>query len=68
MDYVNPEELMQSAVTVAEKKAGLSVGDMLIRGSLAGVFLSFATSLALVVTAQGLPPIAGAVLFPVGFV
>jgi len=35
---------------------------------LSGVFLGFATSLAVVVTAQGLPPIVGAILFPVGFV
>ena len=68
MDYVNPKALMQDALTVAEKKAGLSVPDMLIRGALAGVFLGFATSLAVTVTAQGLPPIVGAVLFPAGFV
>lgn len=68
MDYVNPKELVQDALSVAEKKASLSVGDMLVRGSLSGVFLGFATSLAIVVTAQGLPPIVGAILFPVGFV
>lgn len=68
MDYVNPKDLMQDALTIAEKKASLSVGDMLLRGSLSGVFLGFATSLAVVVTAQGLPPIVGAILFPVGFV
>jgi len=68
MDYVNPKELVHDALMVAEKKASLSVGDMLLRGALWGVFLGFATSLALVVTAQGLPPIVGAILFPVGFV
>jgi len=68
MDYVNPKELVQEALIVAAKKASLSVGDMMIRGVLSGVFLGFATSLAVVVTAQGLPPIVGAVLFPVGFV
>ena len=68
MDYVNPRELIQDAIAVAEKKASLSVTDMLIRGTLSGVFLGFATSLAVVVTAQGLPPIAGAILFPAGFV
>jgi formate/nitrite transporter len=41
---------------------------MLIRGVLSGVFLGFATSLAVVVTSQGIPPIVGAILFPVGFV
>jgi formate/nitrite transporter len=68
MDYVNPKELMQEAANVAGKKASLSIGDMLIRGTLSGVFLGFATSLAVVVTAQGLQPIVGAILFPVGFV
>ena len=68
MDYVNPKDLVQDALIVAEKKASLSVGDMLVRGSLSGVFLGFATSLAVVVTAQGLPPIVGAILFPAGFV
>ena len=68
MDYVTPKELVQEALVVAEKKASLSVGDMLIRGALSGVFLGFATSLAVVVTAQGLPAIVGAILFPVGFV
>jgi formate/nitrite transporter len=68
MDYVNPKELVQEALVVAARKASLSVSDMLIRGVLSGVFLGFATSLAVVVTAQGLPPIVGAILFPVGFV
>lgn len=68
MDYVTPKELVQEALVVAEKKASLSVGDMLIRSILSGVFLGFATSLAVVVTAQGLPAIVGAILFPVGFV
>jgi formate/nitrite transporter FocA (FNT family) len=53
---------------VAETKSSLSVGDMLLRGALSGVFLGFATSLAVVATAQGLPAIVGAILFPVGFV
>jgi formate/nitrite transporter len=68
MDYVNPKELVQEAVLLGGKKALLRTSDMLIRGALAGVFLGFATSLAIVVTAQGALPIVGAILFPVGFV
>ncbi|MHB8501828.1 MAG: formate/nitrite transporter family protein [Candidatus Acidiferrales bacterium] len=68
MDYVNPGELMQDVVALAKKKSDLSVGNMLIRGTLAGVFLAFATSLAIIVNSQGIPPIVGAILFPVGFV
>ena len=68
MDYVNPKQLLHEVILAAKTKASLSVSDMLIRGILSGVFLGFATSLAVVVTAQGLPAIVGAILFPVGFV
>jgi formate transporter len=67
-DYVSPKELLQEAVQLAKKKSELSVTDMLIRGVLSGAFLGYATSLAILVTSQGLPPIVGAILFPVGFV
>jgi formate transporter len=67
-DYVNPKDLVQEAVQLAKKKSELSVRDMLIRGALAGAFLGFATSLVFMVSSQGLPPIVGAILFPVGFV
>src|SRR5262252_5779500 len=68
MDNVRPAEMVGEMLTVAQTKAKLPIRDLLLRGALAGVFLGFATSLALVVTAQGLPPIVGAILFPVGFV
>jgi formate transporter len=67
-DYVRPMELVQEAVELAKKKSELSIRDMLIRGILAGAFLGYATSLVFVVLSQGLPPIVGAILFPVGFV
>jgi formate/nitrite transporter len=67
-DYVNPKELLHEAVQLAKRKSELCVSDMLIRGILAGAFLGYATSLVFVVTSQGLPPIVGAILFPVGFV
>jgi len=68
MDYVNPVELVQEALRVAKKKAALSTRDLLLRGFLAGAFLAYATSLVMIVLSQGLPPIVGALLFPVGFV
>lgn len=68
MDYVPPDELLIAALTAASKKAELSIPDMLIRGFLAGAILAYATSLAFVVATQGLAPIVGAILFPVGFV
>jgi formate transporter len=67
-DYVRPMDLLQEAVELAKKKSELSIRDMLIRGILAGAFLGYATSLVFVVLSQGLPPIVGAILFPVGFV
>ena len=67
-DYVNPKEIVRETVDLAARKADLSVKDMLIRGALAGAFLGFATSLVFTVLSQGLPPIVGAILFPVGFV
>lgn len=67
-DYVGPKELVQEVVQLAKRKSDLSVRDMLIRGILAGAFLGYATSLAIIVSSQGLPPIVGAILFPVGFV
>ncbi len=68
MDYVTPSDLIAEALSAAKRKSGLSVRDMLLRGALAGAFLGFATSLAFMVQTQGVPPIVGAVLFPVGFV
>jgi formate/nitrite transporter len=67
-DYVNPKDLVQAAVELAKKKSELSIRDMLIRGILAGAFLGYATALVFMVLSQGLPPIVGAVVFPVGFV
>jgi len=68
MDYVGPKQLVAEMLEAAQKKAALSVRDLMIRGILAGVFLGYATSLVMVVLSQGLPPIVGAILFPVGFV
>ncbi len=67
-DYVSPKDVVREAVDLAARKAALSVQDMLIRGALSGAFLAFATSLVFTVNSQGLPPIVGAILFPVGFV
>ena len=68
MDYVQPKVLILDAITLAKAKAALPARDLVIRGILAGVFLSYATSLAFVVLAQGALPIVAAALFPVGFV
>lgn len=46
MDYVQPTKLIEQLVVVGEKKASLSVRDMLLRGFLSGVLLGFAAALA----------------------
>lgn len=68
MDNVRPGEMLNEVLRLARAKASLSIRDMLLRGALAGALLGFATSLAMVVTSQGLPPIVAATFFPVGFV
>ena len=68
MDYVSPTELMADALELAKRKAALPVRDLLVRGILAGGILAYATSLVMVVLSQGLSPIVGAAVFPVGFV
>ena len=68
MDYLTPPDAINEARQLAARKAALPAAQMLLRGALAGGILAYATSLALIVNAQGLPPIAGAICFPVGFV
>lgn len=67
MDYVTPDDTIQEASLIAERKASLSRTQMLLRSALAGGILAYATSLAMVITAQGLPPIVSAICFPAGF-
>lgn len=43
MDYVSPPELMADALELAKRKTALSVRDLLLRGTLAGVLLGYAT-------------------------
>jgi formate transporter len=68
VDYVHPTELLSDAIKAASRKASLPARDLLIRGFLAGGLLGYATSLVFIVLSQNVAPIAGAVLFPVGFV
>jgi formate/nitrite transporter len=68
MDYLAPRDTMDEARRTAARKSALAVGQMLLRGALAGGILAYATSLAMTVNAQGLPPIVAALCFPVGFV
>ncbi|MFK5880764.1 MAG: formate/nitrite transporter family protein [Sulfurospirillum sp.] len=68
MSYVKPESVVNQMVTAGAYKASLEVKDLLIRGSLSGALLGFATTLAITATIQTHIPIVGALIFPVGFV
>jgi formate/nitrite transporter len=66
-DALTPYELTAAVIEAAERKAALGVAPMVVRGILSAAFLGAATLLAATVWAQGLPRVAGALAFPVGF-
>lgn len=68
MAYVKPAEVLNTMIESGAAKASLSTGQMLIRGFLAGAILAFATTLAFTATIQTGSGLAGAIIFPVGFV
>ena len=67
MDWIRPSEVSEAFLEGGAVKAHLPVSQLLVRGFLSGALLGFATTVAFTATAQGLPPIVGAVLFPAGF-
>ncbi|MCB1985065.1 MAG: formate/nitrite transporter family protein [Burkholderiales bacterium] len=68
MAYVKPEEIVENMLQAGAKKACLSIKDLLLRGFLAGAFLGYATTLAILAATQTGLGIVGAIVFPVGFV
>lgn len=68
MDYVTPQDAIDEVRGLAVRKASLTTAQLLLRGALAGGILAYATSLVMVINAQGLPPIVAAICFPAGFV
>jgi formate/nitrite transporter len=67
MDYISPSEVAGTFVANGAAKSRLPVSQQLLRGVLSGALLGFATTVAFTATAQGLPPIVGAILFPISF-
>src|SRR5215467_15889478 len=61
MDYLTPQDVLDEARAVAIRKASLPTAQLLLRGAIAGGILAYATSLAMVVNAQSLPPIVAAI-------
>jgi formate/nitrite transporter len=68
MDYLKPSEVITSMIEAGSRKGALSVTDLLVRGALSGGILGIATALAITTAVQTNVPIAGAIIFPVGFV
>ncbi|MDG0807988.1 formate/nitrite transporter family protein [Cohnella rhizosphaerae] len=68
MDFVKPRDVLKAMIEGGAAKAEMSASQMLIRGFLGGAILAFATTLAFTAVAQTKIGMAGAVIFPVGFV
>jgi formate/nitrite transporter len=68
MDHVAPQKVIQAMIDAGAAKAAARTRDLFVRGFLSGALLGFATSLAITTTLQTGMPIAGALIFPVGFV
>lgn len=68
MSYVKPDAVLDQMVQAGATKARLGVTDQLVRAFLSGALLGFATTLAFTATLQTHTGLAGALVFPVGFV
>jgi len=68
MDFVKPSEVLKAMVESGTAKAEMSAAQMVVRGFLGGAILAFATTLAFTAAAQTKIGMAGALIFPVGFV
>ena len=67
MAYLAPAEFVTKMVDAGESKIFMSTRDTMIRAYMAGAILALAAAFAVTVTVQTGQPLAGAILFPVGF-
>ncbi len=67
MAYVAPSEFVTKMIDAGEAKVFMSTRDTLIRAFMAGAILALAAAFAVTVSVQTGEPLAGAILFPVGF-
>lgn len=67
MAYLAPSEFVTKMIDAGESKVFMSTRDTLIRAYMAGAILALAAAFAITVTVQTGEPLAGAILFPVGF-
>jgi len=68
MAYLQPSEFVTKLIDAGESKVFMSTRDTLIRSYMAGAILALAAAFAITINVQTGQPLAGAVLFPVGFV
>ncbi|MCP1136196.1 formate/nitrite transporter family protein [Paenibacillus polysaccharolyticus] len=68
MSYIKPEQVIDSMIQTGTIKSQLSIKRLLLRGVLAGALLGVATTLAYQAAVQTKINMAGALIFPVGFV
>ena len=67
MAYLAPAEFVTKMIDAGESKIFMSNRDTLIRAYMAGAILALAAAFAVTINVQTGQPLAGAVLFPVGF-
>lgn len=67
MDYVAPKDFVTKMIDAGEAKVFMSTRDTLIRAYMAGAILALAAAFAITISVQTGQPLAGAILFPVGF-
>lgn len=67
MSYVAPNELVTKMIDAGEAKIRMATSDTLIRAYMAGAILTLGAAFAVTVSVQTGQPLAGAILFPVGF-
>src|SRR6187402_12324 len=68
MAYPAPTEFVTKMIDAGESKIFMSNRDTLIRAYMAGAILAIAAAFAITINVQTGQPLAGAILFPVGFV
>ncbi|MCB2077549.1 MAG: formate/nitrite transporter family protein, partial [Novosphingobium sp.] len=67
MAYLAPSEFVPKLIDAGESKIMMSTKDTLVRSYMAGATLALAAAFAVTINVQTGQPLAGAVLFPVGF-
>lgn len=68
MSYLQPSEFVTKMVDSGESKVYMSTKDTVIRAFMAGAILGLAAAFAITVSMKTGSPLAGAMLFPVGFI